>query len=161
MVYPYSVFLVLGAAAPARAVAHNSFCASLSTIMLCCEAVYGGGLWRPVLILEFSSFVQQSHYLYGTALYNNVPPRPNVDPNLRHVKTTARTTSPQALSLCYVHNNIVKNVDGCTFELHPMFSSKGQHYMHACEMLPTGHLILKHAWGSQDIIFFCPVNTIH
>jgi hypothetical protein len=27
-------------------------CASLSMVMLCCKAVYGGRLWRPVLILE-------------------------------------------------------------------------------------------------------------
>jgi hypothetical protein len=28
--------------------------------MLCCKAVYGGLLWRPVLILEFARLVQQS-----------------------------------------------------------------------------------------------------
>jgi hypothetical protein len=28
--------------------------------MLCCKAVYGGRLWRPVLILEFACLVQQS-----------------------------------------------------------------------------------------------------
>jgi hypothetical protein len=28
--------------------------------MLCCKAVYGGRLWRPVLILEFARLVQQS-----------------------------------------------------------------------------------------------------
>jgi hypothetical protein len=28
--------------------------------MLCCKAVYGGRLWRPVLILEFARSVQQS-----------------------------------------------------------------------------------------------------
>jgi hypothetical protein len=28
--------------------------------MLCCKAVYGGWLWRPVLILEFARLVQQS-----------------------------------------------------------------------------------------------------
>jgi hypothetical protein len=28
--------------------------------MLCCKAVYGGRLWRPVLILEFARLVQPS-----------------------------------------------------------------------------------------------------
>jgi hypothetical protein len=28
--------------------------------MLCCKAVYGSRLWRPVLILEFARLVQQS-----------------------------------------------------------------------------------------------------
>jgi hypothetical protein len=28
--------------------------------MLCCKAVYGGRLWRLVLILEFARLVQQS-----------------------------------------------------------------------------------------------------
>jgi hypothetical protein len=28
--------------------------------MLCCKAVYGGRLWRPVLNLEFARLVQQS-----------------------------------------------------------------------------------------------------
>jgi hypothetical protein len=28
--------------------------------MLCCKAVYGGRLWRPVLTLEFARLVQQS-----------------------------------------------------------------------------------------------------
>jgi hypothetical protein len=28
--------------------------------MLCCKGVYGGRLWRPVLILEFARLVQQS-----------------------------------------------------------------------------------------------------
>jgi hypothetical protein len=28
--------------------------------MLCCKAVYGGRLWRPVLILEFARLVHQS-----------------------------------------------------------------------------------------------------
>jgi hypothetical protein len=32
--------------------------------MLCCKAVYGGRLWRPVLILEFAHLVQQS---FGTS----------------------------------------------------------------------------------------------
>jgi hypothetical protein len=43
MVLPYSVFLVLGAAAPARAVAHNSYLRLseyVSTVLL-------SGLWRP------------------------------------------------------------------------------------------------------------------
>jgi hypothetical protein len=35
-------------------------CASLSTVMLCCKAVYGGRLWRPVLSLEFARLVHQS-----------------------------------------------------------------------------------------------------
>jgi cellulose synthase/poly-beta-1,6-N-acetylglucosamine synthase-like glycosyltransferase len=34
--------------------------------MLCCKAVYGGRLWRPVLILEFARLVQQS---LGTSVY--------------------------------------------------------------------------------------------
>jgi hypothetical protein len=32
--------------------------------MLCCKAVYGGRLWRPVLILEFARLVLQS---FGTS----------------------------------------------------------------------------------------------
>jgi hypothetical protein len=56
MVFPYSVFLVLGAAAPATIL----ICASLSTVMLCCKAVYGCRPSRPVLILEFARLVQQS-----------------------------------------------------------------------------------------------------
>jgi hypothetical protein len=35
-------------------------CTSVSTVMLCCKAVYGGTLWRPALILEFARLVQQS-----------------------------------------------------------------------------------------------------
>jgi hypothetical protein len=45
MVFPYSVFLVLGAAAPARAVAHNSYSRLFeygSTVLL-------SGLWRPAM----------------------------------------------------------------------------------------------------------------
>jgi uncharacterized membrane protein len=35
--------------------------------MLCCKAVYGGRLWRPVLNLEFARLVQQS--LGSSALF--------------------------------------------------------------------------------------------
>jgi hypothetical protein len=45
MVLPYSVFLVLGAAASARAVAHNSYL-SLSEYS---NAVLYSGLWRPAM----------------------------------------------------------------------------------------------------------------
>jgi hypothetical protein len=45
MVLPYSVFLVLGAAAPARAVAHNSY-VRLSEYG---NAVLQSGLWRPAM----------------------------------------------------------------------------------------------------------------
>jgi hypothetical protein len=40
----YSVYLVLGTAAPARVVAPRIFLAHLSTVVLCCEAIYGGRL---------------------------------------------------------------------------------------------------------------------
>jgi hypothetical protein len=52
MVLPHAVFLVLGAAAPARAAAHNSYL-RLSEYS---SAVLLSGLWRPVLILEFCTF---------------------------------------------------------------------------------------------------------
>jgi hypothetical protein len=45
MALPYSVFLVLGAAAPARAVAHISYL-SLSEYG---NAVLSSGLWRPAM----------------------------------------------------------------------------------------------------------------
>jgi hypothetical protein len=35
--------------------------------MLCCKVVYGGRLWRPVLILEFARLVRQS--LVTSALF--------------------------------------------------------------------------------------------
>jgi hypothetical protein len=42
-------------------------CASVSTVLLCCKAVYGGRLWRPVLILEVARLVQQ--YLGTSAAF--------------------------------------------------------------------------------------------
>jgi hypothetical protein len=45
MVLPYSVLLVLGAAAPARAVAHNSYL-RLSEYV---NAVLLSSLWRPAM----------------------------------------------------------------------------------------------------------------
>jgi hypothetical protein len=47
--------------------------------MPCCKAVYGGRLWRPVLILEFARLVQQSlgasalflSYVFIIIKYNN------------------------------------------------------------------------------------------
>jgi hypothetical protein len=56
MVLPYSAVLVLGAAALARAVAHNPYlCLSEygSTVLL-------SSLWRPALALEFTSLVHVS-----------------------------------------------------------------------------------------------------
>jgi hypothetical protein len=52
MVLPYSVFLVLGAAAPARAGAHNSYLRISeysSTALL-------RGPWRPAPALDFTRF---------------------------------------------------------------------------------------------------------
>jgi hypothetical protein len=45
MVLPYAIFLVLGAAAPARAVAHSSYL-PLSEYS---SAVLLSGLWRPAM----------------------------------------------------------------------------------------------------------------
>jgi hypothetical protein len=56
MVLSHSVFFVLGAAAPARAVAHNShsrLSKNGSTVLL-------SGLWRPALTLEFTHLVHKS-----------------------------------------------------------------------------------------------------
>jgi hypothetical protein len=57
MVLPYSISLILGAAAPARAVAHNSF----SRLSEYCSTVLLSGLWRPAmeaaLALEFTRLV--------------------------------------------------------------------------------------------------------
>jgi hypothetical protein len=55
MALPYSVFLVLGAAALARAVAHNFYsCLSeYGTVLLSC-------LWRLALTLEFTRLVHTS-----------------------------------------------------------------------------------------------------
>jgi hypothetical protein len=56
VVLPYSVFLVLRAAPPTRAVALNSY-------LRLCEygsAVLVSGLWRPVLILEFPRLLRKS-----------------------------------------------------------------------------------------------------
>jgi hypothetical protein len=73
MVLQYLVFLVLGAAAPARSVAHNSF----SRLSEYDSPVLARGLWRPAtaLALEFTRLVHTSllalvpHFLLNISKY--------------------------------------------------------------------------------------------
>jgi hypothetical protein len=57
MVLPYLDFLVLGAPAPARAVAQNSY----SRLSEYGSTVLSSGLWTPALALEFTPLVHKSH----------------------------------------------------------------------------------------------------